>query len=924
MDSKGKLNIYKVSGDELRAIAGIGKGTAKAIIDLRESVPVITEEHLNTIAQLRNNEEFWAVIDLLPPQKVNFETPPTVSLNRAEGDIVRPRGDSLREMPDIDTPSSRAILAEPDVDRGVDTPKRDQGGSMSSKRLFFGMSQDNTLNKNLGSPRQPRGGADWTETRPKQRGLGEPSRDFYKPQPGWGRRDRTRDRGDPQQGWSTHKRGLGGAGNAPPEFQEAGYLGYDAGRGPTPRGEWGYEEQYEWDRPQMGPEWGPPDNRWVWYPYGPSHPMGFPVMNQGYGGAWGRMGVRGFAGPGQEHTREMLSPQLDREQGTKQWGENKPSRGPIIIDGRYMGSTGGLGPRTSTGEKGRETYQGSYNPRPGGRDQGGRGPGRETDGETGNEYVALGEREGARGRAARMGDTREEIEEYRGEEEEPLDNVGEYEPGARAGGPRISWGNPTTERVDPGVRPGVGIEANREPGGRVHGRPGIAGEIPREQGAHERGIIPQQGLRYLGEVPQVRREIPQGLLDRGVNPLERNANMGGRPQDGYERGGDLRQWDVDRGGDPQQGYVDWEDRPQGAYEQGEGPRPGYANMGGRPQGQGVEYQGGRVRPMIRGERPRGARVVNGGMERRFPTMPKGLTFDGSGNWHFFQTKYNSFARAQGWSEREKCEYVCWCLEGKASEFYMLHAEENVDMTFEQLGMKFAKRFGFRELPETALVIFNNAAQLSEESLDDWADRVLTLASKAFRSLPEEYLSQQAILKFCQGSTDREAGERVTNQRPTSMEGALDKMKWAIQTRKMIFGKGRREVRAVSPDVNVAAVRPALSDMGGRVDKVESQVELINKQLSAILGKLEALTTSRERPRTQSPMGRRSPSLSPNRMQCFKCGQAGHFKRECPQWEREGKKPDEGPKEKKVTFEVGQEGLNTKGAEQGGKPQSQTS
>ena len=81
---------------------------------------------------------------------------------------------------------------------------------------------------------------------------------------------------------------------------------------------------------------------------------------------------------------------------------------------------------------------------------------------------------------------------------------------------------------------------------------------------------------------------------------------------------------------------------------------------------------------------------------------------------------------------------------------MFHADENMAMTFEQLGIKLAKRFGFRELPETALVIFNNAMQMSGESLDNWADRVLTLASKAFRLLPEEYLSQQAILKFCQG------------------------------------------------------------------------------------------------------------------------------------------------------------------------------
>ena len=81
------------------------------------------------------------------------------------------------------------------------------------------------------------------------------------------------------------------------------------------------------------------------------------------------------------------------------------------------------------------------------------------------------------------------------------------------------------------------------------------------------------------------------------------------------------------------------------------------------------------------------------------------------------------------------------------------------MTFEQLGINLAKRFGFRELPETALVIFNNAMQMSGESLDNWADRVLTLASKAFWLLPEEYLSQQAILKFCQGSLDREAGDK---------------------------------------------------------------------------------------------------------------------------------------------------------------------
>jgi hypothetical protein len=45
--------------------------------------------------------------------------------------------------------------------------------------------------------------------------------------------------------------------------------------------------------------------------------------------------------------------------------------------------------------------------------------------------------------------------------------------------------------------------------------------------------------------------------------------------------------------------------------------------------------------------------------------------------------------------------------------------------------KLEKRIGFRELPETAQVQFNNARQTPDELLEDWADRVLSLATRAF-------------------------------------------------------------------------------------------------------------------------------------------------------------------------------------------------
>jgi hypothetical protein len=54
---------------------------------------------------------------------------------------------------------------------------------------------------------------------------------------------------------------------------------------------------------------------------------------------------------------------------------------------------------------------------------------------------------------------------------------------------------------------------------------------------------------------------------------------------------------------------------------------------------------------------------------------------------------------------------------------------------EDLILKIEKRFGFRELPETAQVKFNNARQIPEELLENLADRFLSLATRAFRELP---------------------------------------------------------------------------------------------------------------------------------------------------------------------------------------------
>ncbi len=196
-------------------------------------------------------------------------------------------------------------------------------------------------------------------------------------------------------------------------------------------------------------------------------------------------------------------------------------------------------------------------------------------------------------------------------------------------------------------------------------------------------------------------------------------------------------------------------------------------------------------------------------------------YDGKGNWQAFYTKFTKFANMHRWGPVERREHLCWCLNGKASEFYTLVLDVEHDLPYRDLITKMERRFGFRELPETLMMSFNNTKQEAEESLDEWADRVLTLAMKAFRTLPERYMSNQCILRFCHGALNKEAGENVANLRPVNLEDALDRMKWAIHTHNMMYGKKKelRQVSTILPEetsVTVSAVMPkaATGEPGG--------------------------------------------------------------------------------------------------------------
>ena len=63
-----EMNIYFMSENDFMSILCVGKATTKAILELRSSVPVITQQQLCDIHQLENNSAFWDTVSLDIPQ----------------------------------------------------------------------------------------------------------------------------------------------------------------------------------------------------------------------------------------------------------------------------------------------------------------------------------------------------------------------------------------------------------------------------------------------------------------------------------------------------------------------------------------------------------------------------------------------------------------------------------------------------------------------------------------------------------------------------------------------------------------------------------------------------------------------------------------------------------------------------------------
>ena len=426
-----------------------------------------------------------------------------------------------------------------------------------------------------------------------------------------------------------------------------------------------------------------------------------------------------------------------------------------------------------------------------------------------------------------------------------------------------------------------------------------------------------QGQGSYGAVQQEAHHVnpmtPQGHLTQGHMPCQGQGQVQGQIQ-GHALGQGQVQGQI-QGHAPGQG----QGQIQG-HAQGQGQIQGYAQGQGHVQGQG-RAQGNM--PAFHNQAPQGQ-----GRARVDP-LPKSLKFTGDGDWDAFQLKFTRYMEMKNWTPAEAKDYLCFALEGKASEYFATIINREAAVGYAELMQKLDKRFGQKEIPQTAQVKLLTLKQGSGQSIEDWADEVLQLASKAYRELPEAFMYEQAINRICHGCRDKEAGQFAVNLGLDTIESVIDKIKSYQYNKQAMMEGPKRDVREAScyyetdsDGEEQVSARVSRRDMWQKretripnntsrqsntssfptsSETGQGHMGELKNELKAIRKMLELLTSHDQRHTSPSPSRGRSPS--PRRDgACYQCGGQGHFKKDCPLL-IEGNKPA-----KKVSFQENGNGL----------------
>ena len=241
------------------------------------------------------------------------------------------------------------------------------------------------------------------------------------------------------------------------------------------------------------------------------------------------------------------------------------------------------------------------------------------------------------------------------------------------------------------------------------------------------------------------------------------------------------------------------------------------------------------------------------------------------SWHSYLVQFNTIMKMNDCHDNEVkvCKLV-EALRGKALDYFESLPKE-LRLEFDSLCSMFEGRFGRQEAPATMRSKLKFLTQRVEESLAEFGERALKVASEGYVGMTGQWVQALAVDAFLMGCLDKRSALSSMNKEPQTIDEAV----------KLMRRLGSHNMAMSFPlEEGDGASAPLQADQ--MVENESVDVDQLNesiKTLTKLLAKMPQLL----------PVQSLRSNQSTKTFVCFTCGIQGHIARNCPRVSKESKR-----------------------------------